>query len=368
MRCAIELAQRGWGQTHPNPMVGAVLVENGEVVAQGWHERAGELHAERKLLQSLGRPPTSESILYVTLEPCSTIGRTLACTDMLLSSGLQKIVIGSIDPNPAHASRGLDLLLEGGMNVTSGVLAEDCADLNLIFNHAIRTGEPLFAAKIATTLDGKIATRSGQSHWITGESARQDVMRWRRYFSAIAVGAGTVLADNPRLTSRQQGQPEHCPLRFIFDRDLRSLIDPLPHVYSDEYADKTLVIHAPDAPPEKRHQLDSLGVGAWELPHTDHRPDLTAFKTLCYQSGIHGVWFEGGNTLLSHLLAERALDYLFHYRAPKLFADASALPAFSGQAPETVAQAIELKNIRHTIFAEDQLIRGFLKYPPESVR
>ncbi len=366
MQRAIEIARNGWGTTHPNPMVGAVIVESGEIVAEGWHVSAGQLHAERVALQNLGRPPSADAIMYVTLEPCSTLGRTLACTDMLISSGLKKIVVGCVDPNPAHASRGLDLLVEGGMDVTSGTLAEECTDLNLIFNHNIKNGSPFFSAKVATTLDGKIATRTGDSKWITAEAARQDVMRWRRYFPAIAVGAGTVLADNPRLTSRIIGQPEHCPFRFVFDCELQTATPAtLPDVYTDEFRERTLVVHAPNAPQERLQKLSSQGVGLWEIPHTANRPDMNVFKNLCKQSAISGVLFEGGGTLLSFLLAEKALDYLFHYRSPKLLADSSAVSPFSGQSPAHIADAITLKNVRHAIFSDDQLIRGHIHYAPQ---
>src|SRR5262249_17847975 len=159
--------------------------------------------------RALGRKPKNGATLYVTLEPCCTHGRTPPCTEAIVAAGITKVVAGATDPNPAHAGKGFEILRAGGVHVTSGILARECADLNLIFNHWIVTGAPLFAAKSGVTLDGKVATRTGDSKWITGEAARANGHHWRRYFPAIAVGAGTVRADDPRLTARH-GEAEWC--------------------------------------------------------------------------------------------------------------------------------------------------------------
>lgn len=204
MRRALEAARRGWGATHPNPMVGALIVEHGRVVADGYHARAGEPHAEVVALTNLGRAPAPGATLYVTLEPCSTTGRTPPCTEAIIRAGIKRVVAGAADPNPQHLGRGFALLRAAGVEVVEGVLAEECTDLNFIFNHWITKETPLIAGKIVTTLDGRVATSTGESQWITGAAARRDAMRWRRLFPAIGVGAGTVLADNPRLTSRNR--------------------------------------------------------------------------------------------------------------------------------------------------------------------
>ncbi len=243
MARALDLARRAWGDTHPNPMVGALIVEDGEVVAEGWHARDGGPHAERVALSALGRAPKPGATMVVTLEPCCTHGRTGACTEAILASGIRRLVVGATDPNPEHAGHGLEVLRAGGVEVISGVLASECEDLNLIFNRWITTGGPLFAAKVATTLDGKIACRTGDSKWITNERSRADVMRWRRLFPAIAVGAGTVAHDNPRLPSRSEGSAEASPWRFIFDGRLRTVVDhSIPSVYTDEFRERTIVV------------------------------------------------------------------------------------------------------------------------------
>lgn len=361
MQRALDLARRGWGDTHPNPMVGAVVVEDGKVVSEGWHARAGEAHAERMALDALGRAPTEDAILYITLEPCSTTGRTPPCTERIVESGIKKVVFGAFDPNPAHAGRGLDILLEKGLSVTCSTLVSQCEDLNLIFNHRIVKNEPFIAAKIATTLDGKIATRTGHSKWITGEAARRDVHRWRRYFPAIAVGSGTILADNPSLTARLENDV-HCPWRIVFDYDLRSAPSNA-SVYTDAFASKTIVVHDQQAPASRLDTLQERGVRLWELPHTQNRPHIPDFKARCLEENIDGVLVEGGRSVLSHLLKNASIDYLFHYRAPILLGDADALEPFTELKPESMQAALRLDQVKQASFANDQLIRGFVVAP-----
>lgn len=374
MTRALELARRGWGRTHPNPMVGCVIVDQGKVVAEGFHPAAGEPHAEvaaLTALQASGHTLSEEATLYVTLEPCSTTGRTPPCTEALLASGIRRVAVGATDPNPAHVGAGLEKLREAGVDMVSGILEEECTDLNLLFNHWIVHRRPLLAAKVATTLDGRLATRTGHSKWITGEAARADVARWRRLFPAIAVGAGTVLADNPRLTARLPGEDEWCPLRFVFDAHLNSVRPgPLHHVYSDAHAGRTVVVCAEsedESAEVRRARLHEANITTWTLPvHAGNTLDLDAFRARCAKEAICGVLFEGGSTLLSHLFTARALDYLFAYRAPVLTADEQALPLARGQSPDTMDRAIRLTGVRHATFEDDQLLRGFVQYPPVS--
>jgi len=367
MRRALGLARRAWGQTHPNPMVGALLVEEGQIVAEGFHVQAGEPHAEVVALRTLGRPPRAGATLYVTLEPCCTHGRTPPCTEAILAAGLKHVVVGATDPNPQHAGQGLALLRAAGVNVEAGVLADECADLNLIFNHWITTGRPLLAAKVATTIDGRIACRTGESKWITGEAARADVMRWRRLFPGIAVGAGTVASDDPRLTARL-AEGEWCPVRFIFDAALSTTtLNPLPRLLTDEHRARTVVVTS-----ERQHsvvvrKLEELGVRVWRLPVERGLVSNAAFVEHCAREGLTGVLVEGGSGLVSGLVQQRALDYLLAYRAPRLFADAQAVPLATGLRVETPAEGLQLAGVRHAIFGDDQLLRGRVVYP-ESLR
>lgn len=363
MRRAIEVARRGWGDTHPNPLVGAVIVERGEVVAEGHHARAGEAHAEIAALRALGRKPRAGAVLYVTLEPCCTHGRTPPCTDAIVAAGLSRVVVGATDPNPAHAGRGFELLRAGGVELTTGVLAADCEDLNLIFNHWIATGRPLLAAKAGVTLDGKVATRLGESRWITGEAARANGHLWRRYFPAIAVGAGTLRADNPRLTARLGGT-EWCPTRFVFDGLLRTVLDAaMPNLYTDEFRERTIVVTTTHGGMGYVRKLAAMGVRSWVLTSTSAKVAFGDFRRRCAEEGITGVFFEGGAQLLSELLQARELDYLLSYQAPVLLADDKGKTVFRGLRTEHLSQAVRLERVRHETHGDDVLTRGFVRYP-----
>ena len=360
MARALELARRAWGQTHPNPMVGALIVEQGAVVAEGWHQAAGGAHAEVAALRALGRRPAADATLYVTLEPCSTRGRTGACSDAILAAGIQRVVVGAVDPNPAHAGRGLALLRQAGVEVIEGVCAQECADLNLIFNHWIKQQRPLIAVKMALTLDGKFAAASGHSQWVTGALARADVMRWRRYFPAIAVGANTVLQDDPSLTSRLE-DTEWCPQRFVFDRHLKTVAAArLPQLYCDRHRARTTVLCGREADAALRSRLRELGVTVWELPQVRGHLDWQAFRERCAAEGICAVYVEPGPSLASSLLEQRLADYAFIYQAPKFMSDSATPGIGSARHSQSMRDALELHNVRHAIFGDDILTHGHL--------
>lgn len=364
MRRCLELARQGWGLTHPNPMVGAAIVEGSTIVAEGFHARAGRPHAEIVALEALGRRPKRGARLFVTLEPCSTFGRTRPCTDAIVEAGIRYVVVGAQDPNPDHQGRGLDLLKAAGVKVETRVLADECEDLNLLFNHWVQQRTPLIAAKFATTIDGRIATRSGQSKWITGEVARLDVMRWRRLFPAIAVGAATALQDRPRLTARSDRASEWCPIRFVFDGLLRTATGAdLTSLYTDDFKEKTIVVTGEHAATGYVRRLQGEGVQVWELRDSAGKVSFAAFRERCFSEGITGVFVEGGARLLSEMLHDRQLDYAFAYRAPLLLADDRARPAMLGLRTEELARAVRLERVQHAILGDDQLMRGHLVYP-----
>lgn len=360
MEKAIGLARQAWGQTHPNPMVGAVVVEAGEIVAEGWHRKAGVNHAEVDALKKLARKPKADAKLYVTLEPCSTQGRTGACTDAILEAGIREVIVGALDPNPVHAGKGLDILRDAGIGVTDGVLAQECADLNLIFNHWILQGEPLIAAKMAITLDGKFAAASGHSQWVTGEAARADVMRWRRYFPAIAVGAETALRDDPSLTSRRETEV-WCPIRFVFDRSLKTLAEAESlKLFNDAFADKTIVLCSETAAQMHQARLRSLGIQAWTLPEANGHLDWRAFRVRCAKENVYGVYVEVGPNLATSVIENHLADYLFIYQAPKLLSDASAPGIGSLRNSESMDEVFSLRDLHTESFGEDRLTRGFI--------
>ena len=360
---AIKIAQLAWGKTHPNPMVGALIVEAGEIVAEGWHQGAGLDHAEVHALKSLGRRPLPGATLYVTLEPCCTHGRTGACTKAIFESGIRKVIVGATDPNPAHSGAGIELLRNAGVEVIEGVLAQACTDLNLIFNHWIVKKRPLIAAKIATTLEGKFTIPNSDSKWITGEEARRDVSHWRRYFPAIAVSSNTILSDNSRLTSRQNADI-WCGRRFVFDRKLHTLnqADSL-QIFTDSFADQTTVVCDEAAPTASQALLEDSGATIWRFPLVDGHLDFSAFCQRCYSEEICGVYIEPGPTFFNALIQQRKVDYLFHYIAQKYLCndheeDHLNLGFLKGSNNLEVTN--ELRNMQHARFGDDLLARGHL--------
>ncbi len=364
MRRALELARSVWGTTHPNPMVGAVIVEEGRIVAEGATAPDGGPHAERLALLARGKPPRPGATLYTTLEPCCTHGRTGACTDAIIAAGIKRVVVGATDPFTEHAGHGYEVLRAAGVEVITGVLERECTDLNLIFNHWITQKTPLLAAKSAVTLDGKIACRTGESKWITGEASRADVHRWRRLFPGIAVGAMTVLKDNPRLTARIEGAEEWSPWRFVFDGLLRTVLDKNPPaIFTDAFREKTIVVTTQHGGLGYVRKLQSMGIKVWCLESPTQRVPFADFRKKCVEERISGVYFEGGAMLVSELIRARQLDYLFAYRAPVLFADDKAKSIFTGLRPEKVDQGVRLRDVRHESFGDDVLMRGRVAYP-----
>lgn len=360
MRLALVEARRALGACHPNPAVGALVVHEGQVVARGHTQAPGGDHAEIRALSAFaasGRRVNRSTTLVVTLEPCSTHGRTPPCTEAIVRAEIPRVVVGATDPNPAHAGRGFGVLHEAGVQLETGVLEAECEDLNLVFNHWMRRETPFLAAKVATTIDGRIATRNGQSQWITGRLAREDVARWRRAFPAIAVGGGTVLSDDPQLTSRVPDEPVWCPRRLIFDRRGSCLRAPDRRVFSDAHAHRTVYLTTEPHLSRVPAAWTDRGVQVWRWG------DWAELRARCLAADLTGVYFEGGAGLLSDLLKAGHLDYLFAYRAPKLLADAEAPGAFRGLTSTTMAGAFSLRGVRHTLLGDDQLMRGFVEQP-----
>jgi len=345
-------------------MVGAVIVEDGHIVAEGATAPDGGPHAERLALLARGKMPRPGATMYVTLEPCSTHGRTGACTEAIIASGIKRVVVGAADPNPSHSGKGFAVLRDAGIDVVTGVLERECTDLNIVFNHWITRGEPMIAAKVASTLDGKIACRTGESKWITNEKARADVHRWRKLFPGIAVGAMTILKDNPRLTARREGEPEWCPWRFVFDGLLRTVVDKnLPNVFTDEFKERTIVVTTPHGGLGYVRKLRGMGIKVWTFDSLTQRVPIADFRKKCAEERIAGVFVEGGAQLISELVRSRQLDYLLAYHAPVLFADDKAKTIFSGMRPEKLEHAVRLTDVRHETFDGDVLMHGRVVYP-----
>lgn len=361
MEHAIYLAKKAWGQTHTNPMVGAVIVEGGKVVSEGYHQRSGGTHAEIIALESYKGTPKADTTLFITLEPCSTAGRTGACTNAIITSGIKHVVIGTLDPNPNHSGSGVTLLKSAGISVKVGVLEEVCREMNVIFNHWIVHQKPLCALKIAMTLDGCMAASTGHSKWITGELARNDVMNWRKLFPAIAVSQNTVSADNPQLTSRLNDEV-FCSRRFVFNRALRDLENYKNyHLFTDDFKLETIVVHGTEASRDKVEALNAMGIQAWEISESEGKLDISEFLKLCAKKEIPGVFIEPGAKLATHMISNGLVDYMYIYQSPKFLMDQKGHSLGVERFSELMDESVRLINLKRIHFGEDTLISGNLQ-------
>ena len=351
MALACSLAERGRGWTSPNPMVGAVIVKEGRIVGQGWHRRWGGPHAEREALADCVEPPAG-AVLYVTLEPCCHQGRQPPCTDAILEAGIARVVIGSSDPNPLVAGKGIEILRARGVAVETGVLKEACDALNPFFFHYITTKRPYVTMKYAMTLDGKIATRTGASRWITGEAARARVHRDRHAHAAIMAGAGTVLADDPLLTCRMEGGRD--PLRAICDTHLRT---PLDSRIVETARDVPTVLAAGPEAEERAGPYEAAGCQVWSLPLKGGHVDLTALMDRLGAAGIDSLLLEGGGTLGWSMLEAGLVQRVQAYVAPKIFGGGAKSPV-EGLGVALPDQAFRLKGMTITQIGEDFLLEG----------
>ena len=352
MRRAIVLAERGAGWTSPNPMVGAVIVKDGRIIGEGWHRRYGEAHAERNALQSCTESPVG-AVLYVTLEPCCHHGKQPPCTDAILEAGIRRVAVGSGDPNPLVAGKGVELLRSHGVTVDTGVLKEECDALNPVFFHFIQTKRPYVVIKYAMTMDGKIATCTGASRWITGEAAREHVHQTRNRCAGILVGVGTVLADDPQLTCRIEGGRN--PVRIICDSHLRT-----PEAANVvRTAREVRTILATNCTDEARQRVyTQRGCEVLLVPEADGHLDLRALMKTLGAMGIDSVLLEGGAALNFSALQSGIVQKVQAYIAPKLFGGASAKSPVGGAGIAEVAQCVRLKNPSIQWFGDDILIES----------
>lgn len=356
MRRAIELAQRGTGFVNPNPLVGAVLVRDGEIIAEGWHARCGGLHAERSALSNCRARNISPegATLYVTLEPCCHTGKQPPCTEAVIEAGIARVVVGSADPNPLVAGRGCKQLRAAGIAVDEGVAQTECDAINPFFFHFITHRTPYVTLKYAMTLDGKIATKTGASRWITGSAARERVHAERLRHAAIMVGIGTVLADDPQLTCRIEGGRN--PLRVICDSHLRT---PITSAIAQSAHDvPTIIACVPDASGERASELEKTGCEIVRVPERDGRIDLQQLMAALGKRGIDSVFLEGGATLAACALEAGIVNHVQAFIAPKIFAGIGASSPLGGTGVETPDQAWTLSATTIERLGNDVLIEG----------
>ena len=319
MRQALQLARRGIGRTSPNPVVGAVLVRAGKVIGQGWHKQAGGPHAE---IFALTGQKASGTTLYITLEPCCTHGRTPPCTAAIIAAGIRRVVIAARDPNPSHNGRGLAVLRRAGIRCDDGLLADEASSLNATFNKWITTGKPLVTAKAALSLDGQMATRTGDSKWITSDLARREAHKLRSQSDAVMVGAGTVIADNPSLTLRH-GVRGRQPWRVVVDARGRCQLTA--NLFRDAQRHRTIVCTTARSPITWRRALALRNVTVLVLPAKDRHVNLPALLAELGRMEITSVLVEGGGELLGACFAAGLVDQVAFFFAPKIIGHAATM-------------------------------------------
>ncbi|WP_094602719.1 Riboflavin biosynthesis protein RibD [Sporomusa silvacetica DSM 10669] len=355
MQQALTIAQYAIGRTSPNPLVGAVIVKDGHIVGQGWHRQAGTPHAEIHALAQAGELAKGATI-YVTLEPCSHHGRTGPCADALIAAGLKKVVVAMTDPNPEVAGKGLTRLRAAGIEVVEGILATEAAKLNEVFLKWITTGMPFGVLKTAMSLDGKIAAYTGHSKWITGSAAREYVHRLRDIYDGILVGIGTVLTDNPKLTTRLP-EGSRNPVRIIIDTMARTPLTA--NVVTDNQA-PTIIAVSQAAPPERIAALRSHGVEVLVLAQTPLGVNLRQLFKILGERRITSVFVEGGAAINASLLAANLIDKVYCFIAPKILGGKAAPGPVGGTGVETVDQAILLEDIATQTIGTDVLLNGYI--------
>lgn len=356
MRRALELAALGRGYTNPNPMVGAVIVKEGRIIGEGYHERYGGLHAERNALKNCTESPEGATV-YVTLEPCCHHGKTPPCTDALIEAGIGKAVVGMLDVNPIVAGKGVKILEDHGIEVATGVLEEECRRLNRVFIKYITEKLPYVVMKYGMTADGKIATVTGESKWITGHSSRENVHRTRHSLMGIMVGIGTVLADDPMLDCRLPEGGKN-PARIICDSTLRTPLDSKIVKTSSEI--RTIIATvSEDAPRIKEYE--SRGCEVVRTTSACVRVNLKELMRILGEKGIDSILLEGGAELNFSALESRVVDEVHTYIAPKILGGNAKTPV-GGKGIENIGDAVMLRPVCITRFDDDIFIESEVRY------
>ena len=361
MRRAIELAKKGVGAVNPNPLVGAVIVKDGHVVGEGYHTRYGELHAEREAIKNLGSIEDARGAdMYVTLEPCCHTGKQPPCTEAVVEAGIKKVFVGSSDPNPLVAGKGIDYLRAHGVEVETGVLKAECDSINRVFFHYITTGRPYIVFKYAMSMDGKIATSFGESRWISCEESRKRVQEMRRELTGIMVGSGTVLADDPMLNCRPD---EPCmnvrqPVRIVCDSRLRIPENSKLVKTAGEY--RTIVAYSSAACEDdgKAARLCGEGVELMDIPldETSGSIDLTTLLDKLGKKKIDGILLEGGGGLADSFVRAGLIDEVRAFVAPKLIGGRTAKTPVEGEGVARLADALKMRLDKAEQIGEDIML------------
>lgn len=356
MTKALALAKLGEGKVNPNPMVGAVIVKDSKIIGEGYHGTYGQAHAEVNAFKNCSESAEGAT-LYVTLEPCSHYGKTPPCVDLVIKEKVNRVVIGTLDPNPLVAGRGIRKLKEAGVEVTVGVLEKECQHLNAVFMKYIVTQVPYVVMKTAMSLDGKIATATGQSKWITGEEARYDVHKLRNKLMGIMIGSQTAILDNPFLTCRIEDGRN--PIPIVVDSCLQ--IDPHSHLVQGAKVNRLIIATTKKVPEEKKQVLKAAGATIIETEAKENHVDLKALMKILGEMGIDSVLLEGGATLNEAALKAGIIDQVKCYISPKIIGGEKAKTPVEGRGIDQLEEAIALENVEVSKVGEDLCITATVK-------
>jgi len=357
MQRALDLAARAQGRTSPNPMVGAVVVKDNQMVGEGYHMKAGTPHAEVHALQAAGEAAQGAT-LYVNLEPCSHYGRTPPCANAIVRAGIKKVVVAGLDPNPRVSGRGLKILQDAGIETYTGVLEQEAHKLNLAFFKYIQTGTPLVSLKVAMTLDGKIASSIGDSRWISGEASRQYVHQLRNVYDAIMVGIGTVLKDDPMLNTRLEEQDCQDPVRVIIDSKLD--LPSSSNIVKTTRQQKTIVFCEQQADDARQEFLEEAGCMVIRLAGENEKLPLEEVLRVLGEMEIMTLLVEGGGEINGYLIEKGLIDKVYWFIAPKIIGGKEAPTPVGGRGIPLLKDVLLLKSMEIQRFDEDILVIGYL--------
>ena len=359
MQKALALAARAQGRTSPNPMVGAVVVKDNQVVGEGYHRKAGTPHAEVHALQAAGEAARGAT-LYVNLEPCSHYGRTPPCADAIVRAGVKKVVVAGLDPNPRVSGRGLKVLQDAGIETLTGVLEQEAQKLNLAFFKYIQTRTPLVSLKVAMTLDGKIATSTGDSRWISGAGSRKYVHQLRNVYDAIMVGIGTVLKDDPMLNTRLEDENIRDPVRVIIDSKLD--LPRFSNIVKTARQQKTIVFCGQQADDARQEFLEEAGLTVIQLATDEEKLPLEEVLQVLGEMEIMTLLVEGGGEINGYLIEKHLIDKVYWFIAPKIVGGRAAPTPVGGSGIPQLKDALPLKSMEIQRFDKDILIVAEVGY------
>lgn len=356
MNQAVKQAKLASRAVTPNPRVGAIIVKNGIVVGKGYHQQSGKPHAEVNAISS-AKNSTDGSTIYITLEPCCTSGKTPPCTTAIIKSGIKKVVLGILDPNPNHCGKGIEILRQNGIEVVTGIEQDKCDLLIEDFRKYVTEKIPFVISKVGITLDGKIATSTGESKWITSSASRNKVQQIRSNVDAILIGTNTALNDNPRLTVRTTSKKNVQPWRILLDPKLAVAENSI--LLNDELTSKTVIFTSIQTSGKKKFELLSKKVRIIPIEtENDFFPPKLLLREIA-KLPVVSLLIEGGGTTLGHFLDHKLIDKMYFFIAPKIIGDKQAISSFQGKGTKNISDVLALKNIKWRKFGQDMMLEGY---------